>query len=239
MTISASKLVFSPQASQVLTSFGQENPIEEDTNQNCEFEVEDEGGGEGWHEEVWRIFSWHHQYMLSLPLGGDPWAGHWERRQWGWRQWWRRRTTWPHILPICGPWQVTNISISKITIFLFVTGRIDKMESYEGKWNIIVFQGKFIYALSYFKLSQLSFCGRNSIKLNGWRNSHFETSWRKAWKEQENSHLLSRFESNIIIYLNYKFESIILISFFWLALISLGSCSGALLDITHNNKLIH
>ena len=51
-TISASKLVFSPQASQALTSFGQENPIEEDTNQNCEFEVEDEGGGDGWHEEV-------------------------------------------------------------------------------------------------------------------------------------------------------------------------------------------
>merc|ERR1712192_208436 len=30
----------------------QENAIEEDVNQNCEFEVEDEGGGEGWHEEV-------------------------------------------------------------------------------------------------------------------------------------------------------------------------------------------
>ena len=30
----------------------QENVVEEDANQNCEFEVEDEGGGEGWHEEV-------------------------------------------------------------------------------------------------------------------------------------------------------------------------------------------
>ena len=50
----------------VLDSFVQENAIEEDANQNCEFDVENEGGGEGWHEEVW--WFWSIIIYLSLRL---------------------------------------------------------------------------------------------------------------------------------------------------------------------------
>ena len=35
-----------------LISIHQENAEEEDVNQNSEFEVEDEGGGQAWHGEV-------------------------------------------------------------------------------------------------------------------------------------------------------------------------------------------